>query len=393
MNIKTIKIYIEIVIQYYIQYLLLFTCTHDLECFEEYFISIMISSKMMGIDLFSGAGGLSLGAAWAGIDIQVAVEIDPYSSETYKYNHPKTQLINKDIRKITTFNVKNSGPIVLFGGPPCQGYSTSNQKTRHIDNQNNWYFLEVIRFAKLINPDWVLIENVKGIKETEKGFFLDRIICELDKLGYTTSCWQLNAADYSVPQIRHRFFIVGSLHGILLHPPKVTSKKHITVREAISDLPELDNGASCSLLPYKCEPFYEYAKKMRGELDVTTNHIVSKNSAHIIERYKHISQGRNWNSIPSHLLNTYTDVTKCHTGIYRRLVEDEPSVVIGNYRKNMLIHPTQNRGLSVREAARLQSFPDWYVFKGSIGFQQQQVGNAVPPLLAKSVFNEILGAN
>ena len=110
----------------------------------------------------------------------------------------------------------------------------------------------------------------------------------------------------------------------------------------------------------------------------------------ILERYKYIPQGGNWENIPNRLMKNYADKSRCHTGIYRRLKEDEPSVVIGNYRKNMLIHPTEDRGLSVREAARLQSFPDWFKFKGTIGSQQQQVGNAVPPLLAKAVFTSLM---
>ena len=111
-----------------------------------------------------------------------------------------------------------------------------------------------------------------------------------------------------------------------------------------------------------------------------------------MRRYPHVPQGGNWENIPARLMENYANRTRCHEWIYRRLSVDEPSVVIGNYRKNMLIHPTQDRGLSVREAARLQSFPDTFAFQGSIGLQQQQVGNAVPPLLAKAVFNSILRA-
>jgi DNA (cytosine-5)-methyltransferase 1 len=131
---------------------------------------------------------------------------------------------------------------------------------------------------------------------------------------------------------------------------------------------------------------------MRNNQSGCLNHLVTRNSELVIERYKYIPQGGNWEHIPEHLMKNYKDKSRCHTGIYRRLDNNKPSVVIGNYRKNMLIHPTQNRGLSVREAARLQSFPDSFVFKGSIGFQQQQVGNAVPPLLAKALFSSILKA-
>jgi DNA (cytosine-5)-methyltransferase 1 len=129
---------------------------------------------------------------------------------------------------------------------------------------------------------------------------------------------------------------------------------------------------------------------MRGGLNICSNNLVTGNAPHIIDRYKFIPPGGNWEDIPKHLMSNYADVQRCHTGIYRRLRDDEPSIVIGNFRKNMLIHPSKHRGLSVREAARLQSFPDSFRFYGSIGFQQQQVGNAVPPMLAKAVFSQIL---
>ena len=129
---------------------------------------------------------------------------------------------------------------------------------------------------------------------------------------------------------------------------------------------------------------------LRNNLDKCSGHLVSKNKDYIIRRYKFIPQGGNWKDIPDYLMTNYTDKTRCHTGIYKRLLADKPSVTVGNYRKSMLIHPWEDRGLSVREAARLQSFPDSYIFCGSLGFQQQQVGNAVPPLLAKVVFQAII---
>jgi DNA (cytosine-5)-methyltransferase 1 len=129
---------------------------------------------------------------------------------------------------------------------------------------------------------------------------------------------------------------------------------------------------------------------MRGKLKKSTNHFVTQNSEEVIKRYDHVPQGGNWKDIPAKLMQNYKDVSRCHSGIYHRLDESKPSVVIGNYRKNMLIHPRQDRGLSVREAARLQSFSDDYVFKGPLVDQQQQVGNAVPPHLAKTVFSQII---
>jgi DNA (cytosine-5)-methyltransferase 1 len=193
-----------------------------------------------------------------------------------------------------------------------------------------------------------------------------------------------------VPQSRSRVFIVGNLDGVKFTPPQPLRNKPVSCWEAIADLPELDNGADADSLEYRCDPISAYAKKMRGSQKHCKNNYVTRNAEHIIERYKHIPHGGNWEHIPEELMSNYADRSRCHTGIYRRLNPDNPSVVIGNYRKNMLIHPYQNRGLSVREAARLQSFPDSYIFSGSIGFQQQQVGNAVPPLLAKAIFKKIL---
>lgn len=347
---------------------------------------------MIGIDLFAGAGGMSLGARQAGIDVQVVVESDPWAVKTYQANHiPKYGVFAKDIRKFKMFNldVRNK-PLVVFGGPPCQGFSTSNQKTRNSDNSNNWLFKEFIRVVQGYMPDWVVFENVKGILETEQGKFVEIIIKLFKKLGYSVSFKVLNANEFGVPQKRSRFFLVASLNGEGFDFPEVQTLKPVTVKQAISDLPILINGANQCSMQYSKKSRSSYAKIFRRGQKISKNNIVTRNNEQIIRRYRHIPQGGNWEDIPASLMKNYADRTRCHTGIYRRLIEDEPSVVIGNYRKNMLIHPTQDRGLSVREAARLQSFPDDFVFQGSIGFQQQQVGNAVPPLLAKAVFEKIM---
>lgn len=346
---------------------------------------------MIAIDLFSGAGGMSVGAHWAGIRVAVAIESDKYAAATYSHNHPDTHVICEDIRKVTHIDLpEQNEQLVLFGGPPCQGFSTSNQRTRSSANPSNWLFREYLRVVRMMRPDWVVFENVKGIMETEGATFLGYVLSGLANLDYTVSYSVLNAKDFGVPQNRSRLFVIGSLHGISVNMPEPVTSIPVTVREALADLPDLETGASLCVLPYKGRCESEYARKMRGELKKSTNHLVTRNAPHIIDRYRHIPQGGNWEDIPEHLMDNYADRSRCHTGIYRRLTETEPSVVIGNFRKNMLIHPRQHRGLSVREAARLQSFPDSFKFHGSIGFQQQQVGNAVPPLLAKAVFEEVM---
>lgn len=346
---------------------------------------------MKGIDIFSGAGGMSVGAAMAGVDIITAVEKDQYAAKTYALNHKNTNVICDSIEDIADFGgLRPKGECILFGGPPCQGFSTSNQRTRSMSNQNNWMFKEFLRAVKQAEPDWVVFENVKGILETENALFLNFVLEGLKNLGYTTNHFLLNAADFGVPQNRARLFIIGSLKGREIQAPISTLRKKVTVQDAFCDLLSLENGANDNCLPYARAANSTYARLLRGKLKECTGHLVTRNAPHIVQRYKHIPQGGNWENIPDKLMGTYKDKSRCHTGIYRRLKLDEPSVVIGNYRKNMLIHPTEDRGLSVREAARLQSFPDNYIFSGSIGFQQQQVGNAVPPLLAQALFTSLM---
>lgn len=334
---------------------------------------------------------MSLGAELAGIEVACAVEKDIYAAETYQINHINTKVEKEDICKIDKLpNDVSSHFDILFGGAPCQGFSTSNRRTNNRKNPQNWLYKEFIRILSLYNPNWFVFENVTGLLELESGCFFQGILLEFEQLGYTCSYEVLNAVDFGVPQRRSRLFIVGSSEGkkIKLKPTKICPM--VSVKEAIEDLPLLDNGASVDVQPYSHQPMSEYAKIMRGNMIECTGNLVSKNSKTVLERYQYIKQGQNWSAIPKELMNNYKDSSQCHTGIYYRLMEEQPSVVIGNYRKSMLIHPKYHRGLSVREAARLQSFPDKYIFKGSIGYQQQQVGNAVPPLLAKYVFEQIV---
>lgn len=339
---------------------------------------------------------MSIGAESSGISVKYAVEADPHAAATFTQNHSDTKLIQRDIRKVSAAdfpNILRSNQLILFGGPPCQGFSTSNQKNRDFENQNNWLFKDYLRLVRTVQPDWVVFENVKGLIETENGYFLDAVLSGFKKLGYQTNHFVLNSADFGVPQMRNRLFIIGSLHGRFVSKPVQNTKKHTTVAQAIKDLPKIEHISGLQELAYSGAAKTNYAKEMRGSMSKCHNNLVTTNAPHVLQRYAYIPQGGNWEDIPIHLMDNYADVTRCHTGIYRRLREDRPSVVIGNYRKNMLIHPWEDRGLSVREAARLQSFPDSFRFMGSIGFQQQQVGNAVPPKLAKAVFEQITKYN
>ena len=335
---------------------------------------------------------MTLGARQAGIKVIFAVERCPVAAATYHRNFPDTAIYVGDIRNVASLPDKPEGAkTIVFGGPPCQGFSTSNQRTRNSSNPGNWMYRDLIRVAKIWCPDWIVIENVKGIRETLNGFFLNAIVKSLESEGYVTTTMSLNAVNYGVPQRRERTFVVASRDGKVIGEPREWSEPTVTVGEAIHDLPELATGASADELPYRVPATNSFARALRGGLETVTGNLVTRNAAHVLARYLHVPQGGNWEDIPPQLMTNYGDRSKCHTGIYRRLKSREPSIVIGNFRKNMLIHPDENRGLSVREAARIQSVPDNFRFRGSIGFQQQQVGNMVPPRLARAVFTEVAG--
>ena len=260
-----------------------------------------------------------------------------------------------------------------------------------MNNEKNFLYLEFVRFVRELKPKWFVLENVWGLTKMNDGQTLEMIKESFYALGYTVKANILWANDYGVPQKRYRCFIVGNNEDINFDFP-VPQNTNVTVHDAISDLPPLTNGQMLDSAPYSIpyKDSSEYAKLMRGKSKLSRQNYVSLNNDLVIQRYAYIPQGGNWRDIPDELMKNYADKSRCHSGIYKRLRDDAPSVVISNYRKSMLIHPTQDRGLSVREAARLQSFPDNFIFQGPHMSIQQQIGNAVPPLLSKAVFNQIL---
>lgn len=348
----------------------------------------------IGVDIFSGAGGLSLGAEMAGFQVRFAVEKDKSAAATYRYNHQNTLVLEDDIHNINPqdYLQPDDHVSIVFGGPPCQGFSSSNTVTRNMRNPNNSLFEEFLRFVSVIQPDWFLFENVEGFIHFEEGKILRLVEERFKEMGYEVFPKILWASDYGVPQHRNRFFMVGNRLSIKFEYPEPFGTK-ITVNDAIGDLPDLKNGQKEESMSYKLPALQVsmYARMMRKGSKCSKQNYVSRNADYVIERYKYIGQGENWKAIPDELMQNYANKLNCHSGIYKRLIADEPSIVISNYRKNMLIHPFQDRGLSVREAARLQSFPDTFFFKGCLMSIQQQIGNAVPPLLAKAVFDKILG--
>lgn len=345
------------------------------------------------IDLFAGCGGLSLGAQTAGLRVAAAVEFDARAAETYSANFPDANLIAMDIRKVEPGDL---GPLddlkIVLAGPPCQPFSASNQKSRGPEHPSNYLFREALRLISALQPEMVLFENVEGFGVGQAKRYHDDLCDKLTALGYSVSSRVFSAADFGVPQTRRRLFVLARKAGAGLDAITGNGQR-VTVGQALQGLPPLAVGALDDVLPYAlpARNRSKYSEAMRGGLRVCTGHLVTNNAPHIVDRYPHIPQGGNWKNIPETKLDTYADARRCHTGIYHRLREDAPAKVIGNFRKNMLIHPVEHRGLSVREAARLQSFPDRFLFKGSIGKQQQQVGNAVPPMLAAAIIENLVG--
>ena len=207
--------------------------------------------KKIGIDIFSGAGGLSLGAEMAGISVRYAIEIDSDAAKTYKKNHSDAKVICEDIRKINPIDLKDGdSPIfIIMGGPPCQGFSMSNTISRNMENPKNFLFKEFVRFVKELKPIWFVLENVKGITSINQGDTQHLIEDCFRELGYKVKSKVLCASDYGVPQNRHRFFMVGNRLNIDFDFPKEAEIK-VSVNDAISDLPSLTNGEMLENAPY-----------------------------------------------------------------------------------------------------------------------------------------------
>lgn len=372
-----------------------------------YKINVFGKQNPVGIDLFAGAGGLSLGFEKAGFDIRYAVESDKYAAETYKKNRRNKDVI-VDVRDIGDVSPKEilrklrfrKGDLdIMIGGPPCQGFSISNMKTRNLDNPKNHLVFKFVNFVKDIEPAWFVMENVAGLDTFEDGSIRDQLTKLFHSIGYRTQCLILNSVNFGVPQRRNRICIIGNRTGKLTESIKKLQHKKmdkpVTVYKAISDLPRLGNGNTVDILPYRVgKALSSYQIKMRdGRNGTVSNNLVSRNTKLIIDRFKNIRQGENLITLAKkapHLVRNYKNTKNCHHWIYLRLPWNSPSITLNNYRKNMLIHPTQNRGLSVREAARLQSFPDQYIFYGPLNSQQQQVADAVPPLLARKIGEKII---
>ena len=342
------------------------------------------------IDLFAGVGGLSLGFEMEGFDILLANEFDQSIATAYKENHKSTNVVVGDITSLDlskVFGEYVNKIDVVIGGPPCQGFSQKG-KRKTINDERNFLFKHYVEVVKFVKPKYFVMENVPNLLTAEKGFFLNEIKGLFKGYGYSIRYGVLNAADYGVPQNRRRAIIIGKY---LATPPELPlpCKQKVTIWDAISDLAYLESGEGEFEQEYRNSPKSDYEKKMSKGSKILYNHMATKHSALALERLSLIPPNAGKEILPKE------HITKSvYSGTWSRMKQNDVAVTITTRfdtpSSGKFTHPFLNRAITVREAARLQSFPDTFKFIGSKMSQMKQVGNAVPPLLARKIARVIM---
>jgi DNA (cytosine-5)-methyltransferase 1 len=362
------------------------------------------------IDLFCGCGGMTLGFKWAGFNSIIASDIDENCGKTIARNFSETNFLLGNISEIKKSDfdaiLSNQEIDVITGGPPCQGFSLANKNRNKIeDDPRNKLFYDFVKVIKWYNPKAFVMENVKGLLSMQKGEVIQTILSEFENAGrgYNVEYKVLKASDYGVPQNRERVILIGYRKDLNLSPefpPKLDQL--ITVDEAIMDLPQIHAGEGDEGLKYQTPPANDYQKLMRKKSKFVYNHVAMKHTQRLIDRFSAIKSGQN-----------LLDVWESHGAVKRgkpeeksqvkfsqnnlRLFGDKPAPTIAASFQSNFIHPYLNRNFTAREGARMQSFPDDFIFEGmrtkmswEKGLSQyQQIGNAVPPLLAFAVAQQI----
>lgn len=343
-------------------------------------------------DLFAGVGGLSLGFEQAGYDITFAVEFDKDIAAAYEKNHAGTTVYNTDISKLDPQALKKRhGKIdVVVGGPPCQGFSQKGKRLS-VKDDRNFLFRQYVRFVDVLRPKFFVIENVPNIVTTANGYFKREIIKEFSELGYVVKADVFDVSDYGVPQQRRRAVFIGELGENKVRFPRPVGKR-VTVNDAISDMPPLESGEGVDIATYRAPASNAYQRLMRkGVCGGVRNHQATAHSKIALTRMRMIPKGMGKEVLPPE-----HRTKSIYSGTWCRLIEDDVAATITTRfdtpSSGRFTHPTQNRCITVREAARLQSFPDSFVFYGTKTSQMKQVGNAVPPLFATAIAKEILKA-
>ena len=360
--------------------------------------------KINALDLFAGAGGFSQGMENAGVNVIAAVEFNEQIAKTYMHNHPDTKMFVDDIRNLDESEIdkvfKEIGVEcdLIFGGPPCQGFSMAGKRIRSnasfLEDERNYLFKEYIRMVAYLKPKVFVIENVPGILNYNGGKVKEEIYDTFTKLGYSLSSRIMCATNYGVPQMRNRAVFIGNRLGIdpeIMFPaPTHSENTYVTIRQAISDLPEIEAGTGTEVTYYgNNDILSEYQKLMRSESGFTYNHVSSHHKEETLELLSMIKEGQTMKDLPEEY-----HTKSVHSGAYGRMIYDKPAYTLTT-RLNTpsvgrITHPIQNRTITPREAARIQSFPDNYKFIGDITSIGMQIGNAVPPLLAKAIGDNIV---
>tara|TARA_B110000114_G_C15064439_1_gene386769 strand:+ start:261 stop:1451 length:1191 start_codon:yes stop_codon:yes gene_type:complete len=384
--------------------------------------------KFKLVDLFSGVGGISQGFHWADFETVIANEYDSSIAEAYKKNFPDTNMVIGDVREVNfkelmeEQNIKKGDIDVIAGGPPCQGFSMANRK-RIEEDDRNLLFLEFVRAVKTFRPKCFLIENVMGMTAEKVSInnnqktVVESMTQYFEEIGYRIAFKSFKSEEHGVPQMRRRVIIIGTciknkfddlkflrignIQKEYLSKEEMKKINNLeytlfddiipkglkyptTVWEAISDLPQFEDGGGDDELKYSSKPKNEYQKLMREKSKKVYNHKSTPHSQKVIERIKLIEQGQNFTSLPEKM-----KTKSVHSGAYGRLKENflTPTITtrFDTPSTGRVIHPFSHRTLTVREAARLQSFPDNFKFVGTRTSQGKQVGNAVPPLVAKKI--------
>lgn len=343
------------------------------------------------LDLFCGCGGISEGFSLAGFNIVGGIDFNSDATKTFHANFPEATVMCADISAVTDEEVKNlyEGVDVIVGGPPCQGFSNANRWQKEKDDPRNRLFFQFLRFVRILLPKVILIENVRGLLTRDKGYAKERIKELLSEMGYNVSNSILDSSNYGVPQIRKRAFFVAfrrNFKDITFNFDEIPHMPKVTVEEAIGELYKLEFGDT-SFIP--TPPTNDYTRYLRLETTTLNDHAAVYPAEIVQQRISHVPQGGNWRDVPLDLWPNQR--SNRHSSAYRRLNPLSQSCTIdtGNAHSNYF-HPIYNRIPSIRESARLQSFPDKFSFYGSRGSKYKQVGNAVPPLLAKAVASKIL---
>lgn len=340
------------------------------------------------IDLFCGAGGLSYGFYKAGYNIIAGIDNNAEALETYKINHPKSLTIKHDLTKslihsnLPEFNIiKKEKVFAVIGGPPCQGMSIAGKRIP--DDPRNQLFKAYLEIIEYFNPEVIVLENVPTINSLFNGAIADAIISSFSEHGYNISNKTITISDYGIPQKRKRTFFVGLKNKTFTFPKETTKESPVTTFEALSDLPLLDEDPGEYFIEYTSKPQSDYQKLMRIKAKGIFNHIAVIHTEKTKKIISLVPDGGNYKDLPKNLQET----RKVHIA-WTRMNSSKPCFTI-DAGHNHHFHYKANRVPTVRECARIQSFPDNFIFTGKKTSQYRQVGNAVPPLFAEMLAKEI----